>query len=119
MDVMEPPENGRFCQIDAAEFVEQNENANTLKKTLGHIKLFREYLQSKGEAREMYNIPPNELEPLLSNFFVNVRTKDGGEYEPTTLRSMLGSFERFLRRHDYGYSVVGGKEFAKTKISKK
>ena len=29
-----------------------------------------------------------------------------------TLRSILGSIERYLKRHNYGYSVISGHEFS-------
>ena len=42
---------------------------------------------------------------------MSVRQKNGQEYEPVTLRSMLSSFERYLKRHNYGTSLISGYEF--------
>ena len=56
------------------------------------------FLQIKGETCEIAEIPPVELNELLSEFILNVRTKDGQEYEPSSLRGMVASFERHLKR---------------------
>ncbi len=76
----------RFGAFDVDGFVSRNENQATLKKTLGHINLVREFLREKGENRELWFIPQEQLDPLLASFFINVRTKDGSNYEPSSLR---------------------------------
>ncbi|WAR04748.1 hypothetical protein MAR_020117 [Mya arenaria] len=43
------------------------------------------------------------------------QTPDGSNFEPTTLRGFLGSFERYLRDQNNGYSSIHGPEFAKLK----
>lgn len=102
----------RFKPVETSTFIEANENSNTISKTLGHLNILREYFELKRGAREIYNIPPTELDPLLANFLVSVRTKSGEEYEPSTLRGMLGSFERHLKRHRYQYSLISSFKFA-------
>jgi hypothetical protein len=67
----------------------------------------------------MWELSPKELDGYLSKNFVSVRTPKGLEYEPTSLRSMLGSFERILKRHKYGYSLITGVEFALTRSAMK
>jgi hypothetical protein len=42
---------------------------------------------------------------LVSQFFVSVRKADGEEYEPSSLRGMMCSFDRVLRRHNYGPQI--------------
>ena len=41
--------------------------------------------------------------------------KDGGEYEPTTLRWFISSFDRYLRRKGYPTTIRDGQEFRKTR----
>ena len=50
--------------------------------------LKRFIFESTGNNRELEPIPPKELNELLSNVIVCVRKVDGGEFEPSTLRSM-------------------------------
>lgn len=67
------------------------------------------------ESRESHLIPPADLNRYLSEFIINVRKKDGGEYEPSYLRGLISSFDRQLRRHKYGYVIISSPEFADTR----
>ena len=49
----------------------------------------------------------------ILEFIVKVRKQDGGEYEPTTLRSFISSFDRFLRKKNYPATIIEGDEFRK------
>ena len=65
-------------------FVEEQENQNTVKKTKADVALLTEILQTKGETRSEINtckIPSAELNELLSEFILSVRTKEGQGYE--------------------------------------
>ena len=42
-----------------------------------------------------------------------MRKADGSNYEPNTLRGLMSSYERHLRRHDYEYSLTNSIQFAK------
>ena len=44
-----------------------------------------------------------------------VRKKDGEQYEPTSHRSFVSSFDRYLRKKDCFSTIMEGKEFRKTK----
>ena len=68
---------------------------NTRVKIFGHQKLFESFLSMQNETRKIHEIPPSELYEHLSKFFLSVRQKEGNEYEPVTLKNMLGSFERY------------------------
>ena len=68
-----------------------------------------EFLQTKGETRsETAEIPPAELNELLSEFILSVRTKEGRQdlYEPSSLRGMVASFERHIKRKSYPVSII-------------
>ena len=97
------------------EFVTDHENKNTMLKTVGHEKLLQTFLKTKQENRELHNIPAFELDNHLAVFVMRIKQKNGSDYEPVTLRSMLGSFERILNMSKYGISVVHGHEFTQTK----
>ena len=40
-----------------------------------------------------------------------VRKKIGDEYEPSSIRAFLQSIDRYLRKNNYGLSVLNDKEF--------
>lgn len=49
-------------------FIDDQKKENTVKSTKRDIKIFTEYLFGQGEFRLIENIPPKELDVLLSNF---------------------------------------------------
>jgi hypothetical protein len=59
--------------------------------------------------------PPLELDALLCKFIIGVRRKNGEEYEPSYLRGMFESVERYLKRHQYSTSLIKGHEFSRSK----
>ncbi len=65
---------------------------------------------ASGENRPLTEIPPAELDPIIADFLVRVRRRDGGEFEPVTLRSIVSSIDRKLRRQKYGSVIMGGKD---------
>ena len=110
-------ESSRFvsvgCSLD--EFVQHQENKNTLSKTQRDVSLLKKFLVSRNELREIENIDAKDLDVLIANFLLQVRTKDGEQCEPTSFRSFVSSFDRYLRKKDYSSTIMEGKEFRKTK----
>ncbi|XP_067022164.1 uncharacterized protein KIAA1958-like [Acropora muricata] len=88
----------RFADINSVEqFIEEQENENTRK---------RKY---KNESRHIEEIAPKELNAYIAEFIITVRKKDGNEdYEPSSLRSLMASFERYLKKKNYGFSIMEG-----------
>ncbi|XP_052791863.1 uncharacterized protein LOC128226008 [Mya arenaria] len=100
---------------DLQDFVVKQKNKSTVNKTFYDLKVLSSYLHTVNEMREISEIAPNELCNLMCKFFVSVKKPDGSNYEPTTLRGFLGSFERYLRDQNFGYSLIHGPEFANLK----
>ena len=90
----------RFADLDifVDEFIEQQENENTKRKTEQHLSLLNKFLSSKNEKKSMEDIPSAELNVYLSEFIIKVRTKQNKDYEPNSLRAIIASFERHLKR---------------------
>jgi len=57
-----------------------------------------------------------DLDKKLQVFYAEVRTKDGLEYEPESLKSMLTALDRHLQEHDHKYSIIGDREFCQSKL---
>lgn len=92
---------------DVNEFLDQNfESKNTRSKTKSDIKKVQRFLNFKNEERNIELIPHQELDEYLKQFIVCARKQDGGEYEPVSLRSIVGSVDRHLRNVDYGMSII-------------
>ena len=105
----------RFVSLDDTieSFIEEHENPNTVKKTKREVALLTMFLQTKRETREIAEIPPVELNELLSEFILSVRTKEGQEYEPSSLGGMVAIFERHLRRKSFPVSIINDLAFEK------
>ncbi|CAG2230583.1 unnamed protein product [Mytilus edulis] len=96
-----------MTEHDIEQFIDGQQNKNTLTKTVRDIALLNKFLRAKNEKRELQSIPPVELYPLLANYLLTLRKKDGGEYEPSTLRSIVNRIDRKHKRHKYGHSLAG------------
>ena len=109
-------QKSRFAKpVQIEDNIFENENKATRRKTLSHQKLFESYLEEQNELRAICDIAPGDLNNYLSQFLVSVRQQNGDEYEPVTLRSIVGSLERYLKRHSYGCSLISGNAFAKSR----
>ena len=51
----------------------------------------------------------------LGQLPANFRRKDGGEYEPSSLRSLLASVERHLKKNSYPASIFSDRQFELTR----
>ena len=98
----------RFKAVNVNNFIDEHENINTVKKTFSHLKLMNEFLTIHKENRPIHAIPPTELDDYLSEFILSVRTKGNNEYKPSSLRGMIGSFDRHLRKRNYETTIMGG-----------
>ena len=109
-NVQIPPEFDEFFRMSESEmheFINGQKNKNTLQKTVRYVAMVTKFLKIKNETRELHKIEPTELDPLLANFVLTVRKKDGGEYEPNSLRSIISSVDRKLKRMKYGFTILG------------
>ena len=86
-------------------FIDKQRRKNTVKSTKRDLNILTDYFFGRGEFRLIENIPSQELDVLLSNFYIDTRKKDGNEYEPGSLHSIKCSLNRYLRDHDRDYSV--------------
>ena len=54
----------------------------------------------------------HRLNAYIAEFIITVRKKDGNEdYEPSSLRSLMASFGRYLKKKNYGFSIMKDAEF--------
>ena len=53
---------------------------------------------------------------MLQIFYKKICTKDGFEYEPESLKSMLAAFDRYLKERNYKYSIIRDGEFHQSKL---
>ena len=86
------------------------------KKTFYDLKLVKTFLvEERHEIREIEKIPPIELDGYLSQFVLAARTKTGKDFEPSSLRGILASVERYLSRSSYSKTIFKDSDFKKTR----
>ena len=91
-----------------------------MKKRKRDVALLTEFLQTKRETRsEIAEILPVELNELLSEFILSVRAKEGQDYEPSSPRGMVASFERHLKRKSYPVSIINDHAFERLTLHSK
>ena len=73
---------------------------NTQYKTKSNINARKKVCESLKESRAIEDIPANELDLLLSKFFISVRKQNGTEYEPGTLSGFQRRFQRHLHEKE-------------------
>ena len=70
-------------------FCRSRNKKNTQYKTKSDLNAWKKFCESLKGSRAIENIPANELDLLLSKFFISVRKTNGTEYEPTTKTRLL------------------------------
>ncbi|KAL9978609.1 hypothetical protein ACROYT_G016145 [Oculina patagonica] len=84
-----------------------------------HILMRVEIYGCKEESKvnpKMEEYEHEKLDEMLQTFYTEIRTKDGFEYEPESLKSMLAALNRFLKEHGYKYSIIRDREFHQSKL---
>ncbi|XP_072263433.1 uncharacterized protein [Pyxicephalus adspersus] len=89
---------------------QQADNKNTLKKTKFDLRIVQAYLQRAREERPLLSVPVEELDAHLANFIRTHRKQDGSEYEPGTLRGILGSLDRHFERCGYPHAIYRSRD---------
>ena len=107
----EPLKTYNHANID--QYIAQNQNKSTVKKTFYNIKQLKLFTEGNGDTRPIESIPKSELCDILCTYFIHLKKSDGSNYEPSTIRGMMGSFERYLKSKNYGCSIISDPEFAK------
>ena len=81
------------------------------KKTLYDINVWKQYLTSAGDERNIEDIPAKDLNLHMCCFFMEMK-KDGEQYEPTTLTSFHLSLQRYLNDHSSTLNILKDQQFS-------
>ena len=89
----------------ALEFIEGQKKVNTVRSTTRDIRIIQDWLATeKFDLRNIQDIPPKELNEILTQFFVFISKKDGSQYQPCTLTNILYSIGRHLKSQRYTHN---------------
>ena len=110
--VNEKPYNEQQFLLEVREFIEGQRPDNTKKKTFYDINVWKRFLTSAGEERNIEDIPAKDLNVLMSRFFMEIKKKDGDQYEPATLTSFHRSLQRYLNDHGSTFNILKDQQFS-------
>ena len=66
---------------------------------------------SKGATQPLAEVSASDLDILLQHFFAQLTKKDGSEYEPESLRTMIAALERHIKGLGCRHSILKDREF--------
>ena len=92
----------RFASFSAEEIEEKRQALtpkNTVKADRVAATVLRDYLKEKGMNTAFESLSKNELDSVLSSFWVEARTKTGELYKKTSLDSIRYGLNRFLKQN--------------------
>ena len=70
------------------------------------------FLTLRNESRLIDETPLKELNAYITKFIITVQKKDSDEYHgPSSLHSLMASFEWYLKKKNYGISIMKDVEF--------
>ena len=110
-------DQARFPLVSDEEILEINETAaskNTARATKTWMSAWTEWCKARNIDVNMESYCPQALDGLLNKFYVEIRKKDGTDYEPDSLRVMQAAIDRYLRHKNYPVSIITGREFIKS-----
>ena len=110
-------DQARFPLVSDGEILEINETAaskNTARATKTWMAVWSEWCQARNINVNMESYCPQALDGLLNKFYVEIRKKDGTDYEPDSLRVMQAAIDRYHRHKNYPASIITGREFTKS-----
>ena len=95
------------------EFIKNQKKANTTKKTTTVMNTLSRYMKTTGMSGNVESLPASELDHLLCKVFMNIRKKNGEEYEPDTISGFQRSIQRYLSEKGSSVNILKDKNFEK------
>ena len=102
---MKTPAKSNQFLAEVHDFIEGQRPENTKKN------VWKPYLTSAGEDRNIEDIPAKDLNLHMSRFFMEIKKKDGGQYKPTTVTSFHRSLQRYLNDHGSTLNILKDQQF--------
>ncbi|XP_067658215.1 uncharacterized protein [Haliotis asinina] len=104
----------RFAELSDTEktiILENVEAKNTKKATSTAIRVLREYLSQKGKTIEFENLTPEDLDAILSEFYLEARTEKGEKYKKSTLMAYRHGIQRYIEKTRPDIDIIRGADF--------
>ena len=110
-----PPPSSTLDTASAANELQRlkdkNKNKNTERSTNTWAKRFTKWQEQKGIDVSVGKVSATEVDRVLQHFFAELKKQDGSDYEPDSLRTMLGALDRHFRNAGHEFRIIKDKEF--------
>jgi len=104
--------HSRFALSDEIVVDQLKQNA----KNKNCLNVWQKWASERKVNPKLEQYEHEDLDKMLQMFYAEVRTKDGLEYEPEGLKSMLEALDQYLKGHDYRYCILRDREFYQSKL---
>lgn len=91
----------------------QYDSKKTKEATKYSAKIFRDFCHSRGISTAIEDMAKNELDELLTDFYINVRTQSGQYYSFSSLVALRHGLNRYLKN----VNIVNDPAFRKSNLS--
>ncbi|XP_064596913.1 uncharacterized protein LOC135463552 isoform X25 [Liolophura sinensis] len=97
----------------------RSKSAASLRLETVALNVFKYWMQKNavGDNRGIEDIPPEELDEYLSQFFRTATRRDGSHYSPSSLFSLRSGLESYLNSKCYSGSIITGRVFPKSQLA--
>ena len=84
---------------------------NTTKSTCQWVPVYLSWAKIRNKEQEIERLESSRLDEILQQIYVEMKRKDGTDYEPSSLASMQATLDRRLREAGYMYSLLISRHF--------
>lgn len=97
----------------------RSKSAASLRLETVALNVFKFWRQKNvvGDTRAIEDIPPEELDEYLSQFFRTATRRDGSHYSSSSLFSLRSGLESYLSSKHYSGSIISGRVFPKSQLA--
>ena len=92
----------KFASLETEEInaiMDNLDSKNTKRQTITSVRMFRQYLNGKKLSTEFESFDIEQLDDLLSKFYLEMRNKDGEMYKKSTMQSYRQGLQRYLKEN--------------------
>ena len=88
---------GNLNDDDIEEIIKNKDKKNTKKVVEKSVQVLRSYLQEKNMPDDFENLPEDELDNVLMEFYANARTKSGAFYKINSMDNLRYGISKYLK----------------------
>ena len=105
------------ADTEIQKFIDDQKKPSTVRSTKFAMAILSTWLKDVKQfdiaITDIAELPPSILDGYLCEFFIQLKKKDGSDYETTSIDSIKAGIERHLKDNFYPYSLMADREFSR------